>query len=271
MMSHLLSLPRELRDKILGFVILSTIVAAPESPNNADDREQLQDTKCYGWSAGRGVLYQKDTQFQGNPTLAINQQLRRETLDVMALMQLPDLRSYKLDVMIVKERTLWPTWLYIPTTTNRVEEVRATFRIMGAVEGRRSGYDGGDGGPPVIIWAFFNLLERFLNVGPVSRQNKPHDKSIKIRHLILDVLTPNVPADMIGPDFRQDRLRRLRKQSGINYLKSPRSVLAFIMGYLGYLEGSPGKVIASVAYEKLGKITFMVDGLIVRDFIATTW
>lgn len=113
-MSPLLSLPLELRDKILGFVILSTIVAPPESPNNADDRERLKDTKYYGWSAGCRVLYQKDTQFQGIPTLAINRQLRRETLDIMSLMQLPSLRFYKLDVMIVEERTLWPTWLYIP-------------------------------------------------------------------------------------------------------------------------------------------------------------
>lgn len=270
-MSPLLSLPLELRDKILGFVILSTIVAPPESPNNADDRERLKDTKYYGWSAGCRVLYQKDTQFQGIPTLAINRQLRRETLDIMSLMQLPSLRFYKLDVMIVEERTLWPTWLYIPTTTSRVEEVRSTFRIMGAAGGRRSGYDGGDGGPPVIVWAFFNLLERFLQVGPVSRQNKPHDKPIKIRHIILDVLTPNVPADMIGPDIRQNRLKRLRKQSGINYLKNPRTVLAFIMEYLGFLEGSPGGEIASVAYEKLGKITFMVDGVMVRKFIATKW
>lgn len=128
-------------------------------------------------SAGFGVLCQKDTQFQGVPTLAINRQFRRETLFVVTLMQLPSLRSYKLDVMIVEERTLWPTWLYVPTTTSRVEEVRAPFRIMGAAEGRRSGYDGGDGGPPVMIWAFFNLLERFLQVGPVSsRQNRHHDK-----------------------------------------------------------------------------------------------
>lgn len=43
------------------------------------------------------------------------------------------------------------------------------------------------------------------------------------------------------------------------------------MEYLRYLEGSPGEGIASVAYEKLGKITFMVDGVMVREFIATTW
>ncbi|PVH79979.1 hypothetical protein DL98DRAFT_209553 [Cadophora sp. DSE1049] len=265
----LLQIPRELRDKILGFVLLSTIFAPPEFPNDANDREELQDTICHGWFTGNGVLYQRDTRMKGIPTLAINRQLRTETLEVMTLMKLPSLRSYKLDVMIVEDRELWPTWLYVPTTITRVEEVRATFRIMGAAEGRRCGYGGGDGGPPLIVWSFFNLLERFLLVGPVSRQEKPHDKHVKIRHLILDILTPDVPKELIAPDVNQNRLRMLRKRSGIKYIKNPGSVLTFIMGCLGYLSGSSGeRDIVAVPYERVGKVTLMLDGVMVHEGIS---
>ncbi|KAH7342516.1 hypothetical protein BKA65DRAFT_293137 [Rhexocercosporidium sp. MPI-PUGE-AT-0058] len=265
----LLQIPRELRDKILSLVVLSTMVTPPESPDNPGDREELKDVKCNGWFAGCGVFYQKDTQMKGIPTLAINQQLRSETLSIMTLLKLPGLRSYKLDVMIVEDCDLWPTWLYVPTMTTRVEEVRATFRIHGASPRRYCGFSGGDGGPPVIVWSFYNLLERFLQVGPVSRQEKLHDKCIKIKHLVLDFQTPSVPEEMIAPDVPQNRLAILRRRSGINYIKNPSSVLAFVSGFLCYLSGCSGPGIVSVAYERVGKITLMLDGVVLHERIAS--
>ncbi|KAK0125664.1 hypothetical protein ONS95_000333 [Cadophora gregata] len=263
-MSLLLQIPRELRDKILEFVISCTVIAPPSSPNDHDGRQSLKDTF---WMANSGVLYQKDTQMRGIPTLAINRQIRTETLDVMTLMQLPSLRSYKLDVMIVEEWELWPTWLYVPTTTTRVEEVRATFRIFGVTPRRRSGYCGGDGGPPSLVWTFLNLIGRFLHVGPVSKREKVYDKHIKIRHLILDFLTPDGPEEMIAPAMNHDRFRLLRKRTGIKYLKNPRSVLTFVKDYLGYLRGDSD--FGSKLYERVGKVTLMLDGVVVHESTAT--
>ncbi|KAG4439722.1 hypothetical protein IFR05_004800 [Cadophora sp. M221] len=269
----LLQIPRELRDHILSLLVLSTaVVAPPESPVNPDDREKLDDIGRRGWSSGGIVLYSKDTQMKGIPTLAINQQLRKETLAVISHLNLPSLRSYKLDVMIVEDTSLWPTWLYVPTTTTMVEEVHVTFRIMGASTRRRCGYSGGDGGPPEIIWAFYNLLERFLLVGPVARQEKRHDKNIKIRHLKLDVRTPDVPAGMIAPDFNQNRLRQLRGRSGINYIKNPKSVISFISSFLGFLNyWKNTRAEMSTAYDKVGKITLMLDGIMVEERLVTEW
>ncbi|KAL5328757.1 hypothetical protein ACEPPN_002261 [Leptodophora sp. 'Broadleaf-Isolate-01'] len=268
----ILHIPRELRDHILSLVVLSTaVVAPPESPVNPDERENLRDIKNRGWSMGGSVLYTKDTQMKGIPTLAINRQLRMETLAVISHLNLPSLRSYKLDVMIVEDNLLWATWLYVPTTTTMVEEVHVTFRTMGASPTRSCGYNGGDGGPPRIVWDFYHLLERFLLVGPVGRQKQHHDKNIKIRHLILDVQTPDVPAEMIAPDVNQGRLLRLRRQSGIKYIKNPKSVVTFISSFLHYLHGWGEIAEISVAYDKVGKITLMLDGIMVEERLLTNW
>lgn len=155
-MSLILEMPRELRDKILTLVVLSTIVSPPESPEYTTDKQdreqQCDDTSCLSWYNSQGVRYQKDTRMKGIPTLQVNRQLRNETLAVINHLKLPGLRSYKLDVMLVNESELWPTWLYVPTSTTRVEEVHATFRIIGPSKKRRSGFSGGDGGPPLSMY-----------------------------------------------------------------------------------------------------------------------
>ncbi|KAL2075374.1 hypothetical protein VTL71DRAFT_317 [Oculimacula yallundae] len=261
----LLLIPHELRDQILALVVLSTVISPPHSPANPEEREQLKDANCNGWFGGSGVLYQKDTQLSGIPTLGVNKQLRDETLSVLERFKLGGLRSYKLDVMVFEDSQLWPTWLNVPTTTSRVEEVHATFRIHGASPTRSNGFRGGDGGPPLITWSFFNLLERFLLVGPMSKQHKCHDRHIKIRHLILDFRTPDVPAEMLAPDIGQNKLAVLRRRSGINYIRHPKSVLDFVGGFLGWLSGTRERGIVSVCYERVGRITLTLDGVVIEE------
>lgn len=98
------------------------------------------------------------------PTLLVNYQLHRETLDALTIM--PRKHSYHLDVMLVDEKSLWPAWLSVLHHTTRVDTVHATFRLFGACKYSQSGFRGGDEGPPGISWAFCSLLERFLRIGP---------------------------------------------------------------------------------------------------------
>lgn len=267
----LLEIPREIRDKILGFVVLSTINSPPEIPVNSDNgellpRDDVVRRQGYSCFVGYDALYshQKGLQRKGIPTLTINHQLRRETLVIMSLLKLPSLRSYKLDVMIIEDDFLWPTWTYVPTTTKMVEEVRVTFRNLDASPRRRTGYHHGDGGPGHLIWSFRDLLERFLHAGPVGRKEKSyeanrkqmemervHDKHIKVKHLTLDFQTPAVEAERIAPDFKLrthralQELVRLREGHGVQYrhIVNPGTVLKYISEFLGYFSGDFANVV----------------------------
>ena len=106
--------------------------------------------------------------------------------------------------MLVDEDELYPTWLSVPQFATRVEKVYAEFRIIGAAKKNRTGFSGGDGGPPLIVWAFYSLLERFLKLGPVPPQQieeikgteetrKTRDRDITIQVLELDFRMPDNP------------------------------------------------------------------------------
>lgn len=48
---------------------------------------------------------------------------------------LSGVRSYKMDLMVVNEAKLRPTWLYRPTLTPRLDEVFVDIRTIGAAKG----------------------------------------------------------------------------------------------------------------------------------------
>jgi len=59
--------------------------------------------------------------------LFVNKQLRAETLS--AIQRLP--KNYLVDLMLVDEMQLWPTWLSIPCLTTAVDKVQANIRMIG--------------------------------------------------------------------------------------------------------------------------------------------
>src|SRR5689334_308551 len=111
------------------------------------------------------------TQVDLIPTLLVSKQLRTETRT--AISNLPTRHSYTMDVMIVNETQLWPTWLSLPQLTRNVDKVHVTFRTVSVPRRPKlnyTGFRGGDGGPPLITWCFYDLLIRFLEVGPVGKR-----------------------------------------------------------------------------------------------------
>ena len=45
-----------------------------------------------------------------------------------------NLWKYKIDIMLVKEKALWPTWVRIPPKIVQADTIEVTFRIMGCDE-----------------------------------------------------------------------------------------------------------------------------------------
>ena len=132
--------------------------------------------------------------------------------------------------MLVDERGLWPTWLSVPALTTRVDKVYAAFRIIGTGKGQRSGFADGCGGPPMITWCFYSILERFFRVGAKGLHMEEHDELVSFKSLKMDVRTPDVAPDMLASKdiYCIHMLNTPRRESGIDYLMYPEGILDFI-------------------------------------------
>lgn len=124
------------------------------------------------------------------PTLLVNHQLHIETLEVLSL--LPTKHCYALDLILLNEEHVCPTWLSVPEVTTKVDKLYAAVRTMTTGE-NRDGFEQGCGGPQQIVWCFYGILERFLRVGPVGLKTKSAPETpdcFGIKMLELDFITP---------------------------------------------------------------------------------
>ena len=172
-----LTIPPEIRDVIIETALLSSRPAPPDIATAALTRQTVVETWDYrnkpflAWDYGiRKVKFEKPGAYilsNALPLLLTNRRLNAETRSTIA--RLGDkVGCYKLDVMIVNEGELWPTWTCIPVLTRHVEQVNVTLRLY-AGQHLESGYSApGDGSPPSLLWSSYFILEHFLKRGPVG-------------------------------------------------------------------------------------------------------
>ena len=218
----------------------------------------------------------------------INRQLHIETLAIQQRQQ----PSYVLDVAIVNELKLWPTWISVPFLTRRVDEVYVSFRTVTTTKlgwTRKTNRWLGGGTPP-LAWGFYSMLCLFLTQGPamyhqkVKRKKESDDHSdldrrISIRTLNLDVLTPTdvgglSPNLAIGPpDWKSystsqniNRLRNLRSDSAdTNYIIHPEMIVDCLTGQINLLLNSPTGL-GRILYERIRTILIMLDGEVRQEW-----
>ena len=273
-MHTLLSLPRELRDKIL-FEVVTQPAAAPKTPGDPETRTTKHpDGKRSGWGYGQEVMFHgrwNRTTFI--PTLLVNRQLHAETHSAIDRLTL---NVYILDIMMVDDKQLWPTWLSVPRLATAVDKVCATFRIFGAAESyEESGFRGGDGGPPAMEWTLFIFLDRFLHYGPAGLwQRKTATSIVSLKELDMNFNFPDHPEDLVSSrdvylsGFCQKSLFELRRRDGKNYTMHPEVWLEFVSSSIGsllamsYHTGSFGAIL----YERIGKIRVLFNGEIRREW-----
>jgi hypothetical protein len=251
-MATFLTLPQELRDKILTLAIKAPL-SPPQPPGPNEDHPSFLDNYTSFHDRINAI-----------PTLLVNKQLHRETKAVID--RLPNKHSYDLDILVVNEEELWPTWLSVPALTSQVEKVRATFRWIGisnkSDQGQR-GFQGGDRGPSIITWSFYDLLTRFI-LGLQEWQTHfagkflKHSMSIKL--LELDFRSPDLPTELIAPDVDYRSLLHLREESGVDYLMNPAFLATFIEIHLRRLLSTRIATFGSLFYERIGTIKFYLDG-----------
>lgn len=199
--------------------------------------------------------------------LLLNHQLHSETLDT--IQRLPT-KSYVLDVTIADEKKLWPTWLYAPVLSTRVHKVYAAIRTIGYFKGPgHSIFEGG--GPHRITMSFWNLVERFLRVGPVGRRTRKNDRCISLKELVIDVRTPNVPTNKI---LSRNHCRTIweaqayRRENGQEYLMNPAYILQHVLCDIRVIltMGSSVASYGALVYERIGSIKVLMDGELHKEW-----
>ena len=291
-MPCLLTLPREIRDGILELVVCNER-APPQNPTAASsDRTLLDVLERRSWSyASQYIKYEGQGSNGAYTTnslslLLANHQLSSETQDVLE--RLSTTYSYGLDVMLVDEKELWPTWVSVPALSTQVDSVVATFRIFGTWGGEGRFAFGIGCGPPEIVWCFYSLMERFLTCGPVGERKLPSpDRKITVKFLILNILTPLGLEPVATDDLQtygqwyRSRIDRYRvsddveddaagaaRAAGTNIPMQPAWLANFLHGYIcdlldmGYHTASAG----AIMYERIGTIRICVDGELRHEY-----
>lgn len=283
-MPSLLDLPRELRDEILGLVLFTP----PRIP---------LDFSCYDHQRRKLTVPSHDQQglirfyhlvkvlpnnIQYNAffttrasLLLLNHQLNAETLSLLRRKR-PSAIQYVLDIAVVNDLELWPTWISVPLLGREIDEVYVSIRTITTQKlgwkGKTNKWLGGDGVPP-LSWAFASMLELFLLYGPLmdaehhSTQRELNDRKITIRRLVLDVQSPSPTETSVIEPYDPEQiipisihhLRNLRQHAtDINYIMHPGRLLKQLTGSINLGLHYSGE--SRLLYERMGTIEIMLDG-----------
>jgi hypothetical protein len=263
-MASFLEIPQELRNKILELAI-NTDTAPPQYANvdNAAEYKELDDIVYQSWTNGKDVLYpQSSIPSNALSLLLVSRSMQAQSLAALARLKCSS--TFKMDVLLVQESELWATWTsHRPIFTPNVETIHVSFRILPMIKedpgGRSHAFRGGNGGPPIIFWHLYTLLERSLRCGPVMVPIKREKGFRAIQWLDLDVLTPS--------NISEEQ-KRLEQPGKLFHVLPPRKWMAIIrQGIAIILRMSRDSFpMGRVLYERVGKIRLMRDGEVQIEF-----
>jgi hypothetical protein len=128
-MPSLMTIPRELRDQICEYVILSPARQPPSLDQTAeellDGYVTYKNPKVF---SGPGASYQpRASVSNAGKLLLINQHLRAETTEMLERMRSNVV--YDLDIVMTEDGIMAATWISIPFLTSEIEQLNVTFRF----------------------------------------------------------------------------------------------------------------------------------------------
>lgn len=275
-MPSLLSLPRELRDKICTYAILAPKnEPAPLTASISDlllERRHLEYPRLSAWGNLSTVKYRPENVVASStPLLQVNHQLYAETISNLRVM--PGARTYDLDIIVLDEILLVPTWLLVPVLDVRVDRLNVTFRIAGRYNhqemykeyGHYKGFMCGDGAGPALSWHIFSLLERFFMVGPTGECGKKTEgRNVTLKTLDINVETPSDvdPSRFMPPKSGGHRRRQSEDDEPVDPVLDPKYFTEFVtsdvrwMLTMDYHAADYGKIF----YEYMDRIIVRRDG-----------
>ncbi|KAB8207922.1 hypothetical protein P875_00138529 [Aspergillus parasiticus SU-1] len=290
MPTSLLDLPNELLDLIVQLAWVSDNSLGCPPPPHEDHVSGPRKAPCRSWSYGPShVKYWKNQDLYSSRLALrlVNRRIAHITKSRLdQLVTLPT--SLKLDVILSNETDLVPTWRFLSGIGRRIDDLTATFRVVGTsptLEGRRHRFRPGAGVPPPILWSFYYLLERFLEVGPLAEHKlptaRPRGKRMPftINRLNLDFVSSEegtvAPPGlgvwnwMHGGNNEDDMVSSAWPSSDVaSFLMRPEWLAEFISRYIRYLlrmDDSMG-LHGAMMYEYVGSIRIYVDGNLLEEY-----
>ncbi|KAL8687931.1 MAG: hypothetical protein Q9218_006034 [Villophora microphyllina] len=256
-----LLLARELRDKIYDDLLLSSKSPPSSSEDktrwNMPSEDDMEVMEYHNRSVYPTEVLKLDT-----AALQLScRQVHREVCAAVARLERLKRLSYTLDIMMVDETMIYPTWVSFPVLLRYIPRLDVDVRLLGDVAGKRSGWTPGDGGPPLMVWGLFCLLERFLTRGPDFLSSVKQVTKPKVGELVVNVVSPSPPPPngFIVEDTRFYRSFRRGERKGLIH---PETVLFFMINHMQYLlaRSRYTERYATVVFQRIERITFSLDG-----------
>lgn len=213
----------------------------------------------------------------------MNRQISTETRAVLA--RFSKSVTYHIDIVVLNEFYHLPTWLCVPVISRHVDNLVATFRILGLRDWSTS-FNTKFFKPESILYSFFAVLERFLKHGPTNGGKPPDDEP---QDIILQNLTLNFvdSEDNHYDPFREEIMSgrisfhnwieaRNNHCVPIDGPKHPWLINSFcrpewladllIWHILALLEMSMARSEGTTLYEHIGMIHFRLNGELYLSF-----
>lgn len=106
------------------------------------------------------------------PLLLTSRQVSAEATAVLEWMRSCSRLAYTLDVSVLNDQYLFPTWITVPALCNRIETLHVGVRLFGRNLARWETRQRSKTGASDFPYSMYKLLEHFLIYGPVSSQRR---------------------------------------------------------------------------------------------------
>ncbi|KZV82596.1 hypothetical protein EXIGLDRAFT_729501 [Exidia glandulosa HHB12029] len=262
-MTTFLTLPTDVRDAIIERVLLARN-PAPQSVAEASSRRYHRgqpsnvDGRTYS-----GLAFVRLSRARIVPNdrglLLTNRQLSLETKAAVTHLRASGRLEHLMDVMIVDDDELWPTWLCVPTATRTLDRLLVTFRVFGARRRARPSAYRWNASPRVIMHGFFFLIQHLLLIAPGN---------VAVQSLVLDFSDgpEGYPADVAAADWlaiHDEYTQEIPNHVDVTpIVPRPRWIGDMLAEYIAtcltmrYQAARYGALL----YERLGTINFTANG-----------
>ncbi|KAH7106505.1 hypothetical protein BKA62DRAFT_687332 [Auriculariales sp. MPI-PUGE-AT-0066] len=302
-MHGLFGLPQELLDRIIELSLLVERLPPSFIPDSTTGCGRTAYTATQHFdsrsSAQEYIMYEDPAPEISNaaPLSLTSRRLRNTTRDAIArILASPDGLVFKLDLILVNEREVWPTWICVPALARKVRRVDVTLRIFGAdaavVQGALytnhrqqtlNPLSVTDGHSSSLVWRFYYLLEHFLRQGLVSTPvtNNAPNSGLVVDCIDIHVIQSDAAEDL-AKGVQYDSWIRARQQRPYMRREQPlypesdelkKAVICTVPMRASWLAqflrsnlivllsmGHSAALYGMILHKRIGQFRFLVDG-----------
>ncbi|KAL4808598.1 hypothetical protein BDV18DRAFT_157541 [Aspergillus unguis] len=287
-----LSLPVEVRSLILEQALIAQH-EPPASPSK-ENRVVYQDIDYRAW---KHRAYSQDRSTHRPPNclalLLTCHQISAETKAILSLRK-AHLHEYHLDISVLNEEEVYPTWTCVPQLTTHVVTLNADIRLFGHILSTASTRYQTHNGRFAFEWPLYAILERFLQYGAVgdkqqdirmqdentgmrqlrSRYRKTDfiDRGITVDMLILDVSSAETQYPLPPREVDFEDWDAWHDNGGIGkldrYASRPEWIARYLKEYIDMLlkPDTAFTEFGSIMHDRIGSIVIVIDGEVQYEF-----